>query len=115
MHWIYSLTEEERISIYQRYERLCKRVTLLMIFSFFMILVSSYFVFTQHDYILFIISFIIHGILGSILIVYGNTIHAVKYLEMNDRNKYRVIGLYFGLYLIPLLLSNVVKEIASIN
>lgn len=115
MHWIDDLTDEQRKEIYLRYKRLCNQILSVMFISFFMMIISMYYIVTKNDYALFIVSITSHGILGGILMIYGNTIYAVKYKKNNLKNKYRMIGLYFGLYFIPLLSSYIIEQIATIR
>jgi hypothetical protein len=60
-------------------------------------------------------SLIIHGILGGILVVYGNTLSAIRFKQVKKHNKYKSIGLYFGLYLVPKVSSIVLEQILTVN
>ena len=115
MHWIEELTENQRKEMYERYEIICFRLLKLMILSFILVLFSIYLIVDKQNFIYLIISLFIHGCLGSFLIIFGNTIFAIKHNYSSNNNYYHKIGLYFGLIIIPWLLSYVVKEFIYIE
>ncbi|QWB95307.1 hypothetical protein KHQ89_04885 [Mycoplasmatota bacterium] len=115
MHWIHDLNKEQRKYIYNKYSKICKYITYMMIISFMLILYSVRYFVIENNIILLALSMIIHGILGGTLIIYGNTLTAVRFKEMKKRNKYTSIGLYFGLYLIPKISSIVLEQFLTIN
>ncbi len=115
MHWIEELTEEQRKEMHDRYEKVCDRLSKLMILSFILFLISIYLMFEKQTFIYLILAIFIHGSLGSCLMIFGNTIFAIKHNYSDHNNYYYKIGLYFGLIIIPWLLSHVVKEFVYIE
>lgn len=115
MHWIDHLTIEERKRLYIKYEKICHQIYVLMFVSFLLVISSLIMGILNHNFMILVISMIIHGSLGGLLITLSNTITAIRYLRVKKETKYHQWGLYFGFYFIPKLSHQLFKEIVTIR
>lgn len=115
MSWIDHLSIEERKRLYNKYEKICHQIYLLMYVSFLCVVLSLIVGFLDNRYLMVFICVIIHGSLGGILITLSNTITAIRYLRVKKETKYYQWGLYFGFYVIPKLSHQLFKEIINIR